>query len=1043
MNEDVIKLNDILLNNFYLSTKKILTDVCNNLTFLYNTQNRLYNYSNDYSNIIYKGSNLVNNIFFNAFNFNIDLCGNQNVTLDYSFNLIYNDLGFVITRKNNVANITQVQNTTKLYTIFNLLDISVQTLSDLCLNKLGNYFYKYFIKSNNNDLSFTLTRNITIRDIESPIIDLSGRNMIFEVYQLPSWFSIENNYGATISDNYTSIQDLSLVITSQPLFDISKVNTYTFTYRLTDTNGNLAIATRTVNVIDTTSPIIDLSGRNMIFEVYQLPSWFSIENNYGATISDNYSLTQDLSLVVTSQPLFDISNVGTYTFTYTLTDKNGNLAIATRTVNVIDTTSPIIDLSSRNMIFEVYKLPSWFSIENNYGATISDNYTLTQDLSLVVTSQPLFDISKVNTYTFTYRLTDTNGNVAIATRIVKVIDSTSPTFELIGSNPLYWNANVPYKDPGIDPYDNYDLSLTLIVQTDLSVNSVNVIGQYYYKYFIIDDYDNSVNITRRVYIIDYSVIQNIPVINISAEASNNITNIIDNVMNTEYFENNTLALSNNFAINLQNDNYNYVIPLDKLKAMYSKNNNMFIFIYGFKNEIISIINSSELTNYKFPYISSKSLKESFTKSVNLILDNSNNYKLIVLDGKYNPYLSVFDPSLTILGANPYDLQINTTFIDPGAVAFDYCGNNITNLINTQTNLDITKNGKYEVLYIANDVSGHQTIKNRIVNVYDSIAPFITLIGNSVITHLVKTPYIDLGVTVTDNGDSNPILEVINPVNINVVGTYTVTYNARDNCGNIAIPVLRTVNVIDNISPVITLNGSSVYNLLIDSINNYDLSYDINVVGGVNVTDNYDTAIDLSYITNIDLYSKGLYNFKIIATDDANNSSNVTRQINVINKIKINTHINDLSNALNYGFNSAIRLDNSIDISNTNILNNQNSVLANQIALYLEYDSSNKNYKLFLKSGSNSINDSSNIIQILFNINKITINNNIINENYLSVNAFTFTMNNSLTNNYKLQNTINPELNYIHIISKNSSLDNNYDKITTSTVALLLGTVSII
>ena len=126
-----------------------------------------------------------------------------------------------------------------------------------------------------------------------------------------------------------------------------------------------------------------------------------------------------------------------------------------------------------------------------------------------------------------------------------------------------------------------------------------------------------------------------------------------------------------------------------------------------------------------------------------------------------------------------------------------------------------------------------------------------------------------------------------------------------------------------------------------------------------------------------------------------------------------------------------------------ILNNQNSVLANQIALYLEYDSSNKNYKLFLKSGSNTINDSSNIIQILFNINKITINNNIINENYLSVNAFTFTMNNSLTNNYKLQNTTNPELNYIHIISKNPSLDNNYDKITTSTVALLLGTVTIV
>ena len=50
---------------------------------------------------------------------------------------------------------------------------------------------------------------------------------------------------------------------------------------------------------------------------------------------------------------------------------------------------------------------------------------------------------------------------------------------------------------------------------------------------------------------------------------------------------------------------------------------------------------------------------------------------------------------------------------------------------------------------------------------------------------------------------------------------------------------RTINIIDSTEPTISLNGPSYYYLLIDSISNYDLSYDINVVGGFNISDNYD------------------------------------------------------------------------------------------------------------------------------------------------------------------------------------------------------------
>ena len=74
MNEDIINLNDILLNNYYLNTKNILADVCYNLQFLNNTHQKLYNFTNDFSNIIYSSIDNINSIFLKAYSFDYDLC---------------------------------------------------------------------------------------------------------------------------------------------------------------------------------------------------------------------------------------------------------------------------------------------------------------------------------------------------------------------------------------------------------------------------------------------------------------------------------------------------------------------------------------------------------------------------------------------------------------------------------------------------------------------------------------------------------------------------------------------------------------------------------------------------------------------------------------------------------------------------------------------------------------------------------------------------------------------------------------------------------
>lgn len=79
---------------------------------------------------------------------------------------------------------------------------------------------------------------------------------------------------------------------------------------------------------------------------------------------------------------------------------------------------------------------------------------------------------------------------------------------------------------------------------------------------------------------------------------------------------------------------------------------------------------------------------------------------------------------------------------------------------------------------------------------DTVAPVITLLGDSTVDINVGDTYTDAGATANDNvdGDISGNIVVTGAVNNNVAGTYTLTYNVSDAAGNAATPVIRTINV---------------------------------------------------------------------------------------------------------------------------------------------------------------------------------------------------------------------------------------------------------
>jgi hypothetical protein len=80
---------------------------------------------------------------------------------------------------------------------------------------------------------------------------------------------------------------------------------------------------------------------------------------------------------------------------------------------------------------------------------------------------------------------------------------------------------------------------------------------------------------------------------------------------------------------------------------------------------------------------------------------------------------------------------------------------------------------------------------------DTTSPVITLLGANSITLVAGNAYNDPGATASDNidGDITANIITVNPVDINTVADYTITYNVSDKAENPAVQATRLVHVV--------------------------------------------------------------------------------------------------------------------------------------------------------------------------------------------------------------------------------------------------------
>ena len=150
-----------------------------------------------------------------------------------------------------------------------------------------------------------------------------------------------------------------------------------------------------------------------------------------------------------------------------------------------------------------------------------------------------------------------------------------------------------------------------------------------------------------------------------------------------------------------------------------------------------------------------------------------------------------------------EISKDELFYDSNAGYYDYTGEK-----NIPSNL---KAGSYELIMSANNIENPKILYLKVNSIQDTNPPVITLLGDNPVTVVQGTNYVDAGATAWDKEDGDLTSKIIisNPVNVNVVGTYTINYDVQDSAGNHAKQVTRTVNVIpstpsDTTPPVIII-----------------------------------------------------------------------------------------------------------------------------------------------------------------------------------------------------------------------------------------------
>jgi hypothetical protein len=300
--------------------------------------------------------------------------------------------------------------------------IDYEVTNSPILSEPGDVILEYIVKDRSNNFREQST-SIRVVDTTPPVLANSNLNNVIEYddFRRFDYLRLIN-----ASDNHRLDS-----LTYQLPFDVSPeakpLGNYVVSFNAQDPSGNRTSLNRSITIVDTVPPSFNLSSPTITVN-------FNVARTYNYTqhavnVNDNYDASR---VRIESSTTYDYANPGSYPFTITAIDPSGNRTSRTLTVNVVDTTPPVVRVVSEitlNIMNVGSFDPSTLILETR------DNHRVASITQSSITTLN----NRIGTVNFETIVTDPSGNRTVGVTRITLVDTTPPRIQVVRSSSSYLN----------------------------------------------------------------------------------------------------------------------------------------------------------------------------------------------------------------------------------------------------------------------------------------------------------------------------------------------------------------------------------------------------------------------------------------------------------------------------------------------------------------------------------------------------------------------------------------------------------------------------
>lgn len=278
------------------------------------------------------------------------------------------------------------------------------------------YTLVYEVKDSSNNTT-TATISIYLRDITEPTFGI--KDLIIEVpWKNPSVFDPKDLYEVLLaSDDYDDYEDLYFeVLSSNYEHEQGYGQSYSITYGVTDTSGNMGEITITIVMIDVDAPVV--YGPSELTVPFANRSPLSVLLDNAGIYASDYFDTENISTTIITNQYSTATSVGSKLVVIRYTDLSGNYVDKTITINLVDMQPPILFVTPDFTI----------ATDTVNSLTIAEIVSIIRRTQSIVSYTVLSNDYSGNenilgTYRVSLSVTDKNGNTTIVNPSILVANS--------------------------------------------------------------------------------------------------------------------------------------------------------------------------------------------------------------------------------------------------------------------------------------------------------------------------------------------------------------------------------------------------------------------------------------------------------------------------------------------------------------------------------------------------------------------------------------------------------------------------------------------